>query len=62
MITARSPYASPTHKCADPRDKRIADLEVEIAAAKAFGGGFYGDKVTEGVRDAYRAEARKSKS
>ena len=33
-------------------------LTIEVEAAKKFGDGFYGEKVTEGVREVYRGFAR----
>ncbi len=38
---------------------RIAELEIEIEAARRFGsGGFFGEGVTEATRNFYRTEAR----
>jgi len=36
----------------------VERLTVEVEAAKKFGNGFYGEKVTEGVREVYRGFAR----
>jgi hypothetical protein len=48
-------------KAADTITRLTAEVErltIEVEAAKKFGGGFYGDKVTDGVREAYRGFAR----
>ena len=37
---------------------RVKELEVEVEAAKKFGGGFYGEAVEEGTREVYRGFAR----
>lgn len=37
---------------------RVEELEVEVDAAKKFGGGFYGEAVEEGTREVYRGFAR----
>jgi hypothetical protein len=37
----------------------VEELRVEIQAAKDFGGGFYGNLVTESTRDWYRNNARR---
>ena len=37
---------------------RVEELEVEVEAAKKFGGGFYGEAVEEGTREVYRGFAR----
>ena len=36
----------------------VEKLTIEVEAAKKFGDGFYGEKVTEGVREVYRGFAR----
>ncbi len=45
-----------TEAVAAERKARLK-LEIEIEAAKAFGGGFYGDTVEEETRDIYRRNA-----
>lgn len=37
---------------------RAEELEVEVEAAKKFGGGFYSEAVEEGTREVYRGLAR----
>jgi len=48
--------------CRDLREAaaRIQELESEIEAAKQFGGGFFGPRVSEPIRDIYRQQARSS--
>jgi hypothetical protein len=41
---------------------RLAVLEVEVQAAKDFGGGFYGDVVQEKTRQFYRDDVKKRQS
>jgi hypothetical protein len=48
-------------KAADTITRLTSEVErltVEVEAAKKFGNGFYGEKVTEGVREVYRGFAR----
>jgi hypothetical protein len=50
-----------TGKAADTITRLTAEnerLTIEVEAAKKFGNGFYGEKVTEGVRELYRGFAR----
>jgi hypothetical protein len=39
--------------------RKLDDAEIEIAAAKEFGCGFYSGNVREELRDVYRDRARK---
>jgi hypothetical protein len=41
---------------------RLKGLEVEVQAAKDFGGGFYGEAVTEQTRQLYRDEVGRKKA
>jgi hypothetical protein len=61
MRAVVEPEMAALRRTIDARDKRIAELEDEIAAAKDFGGGFYGEKVTDAVRAIYIEAARKAR-
>lgn len=46
----------------DRQAARIEALEIEVEAAKRFGGGFYADCVQEETREAYRDLVRASRN
>jgi hypothetical protein len=49
-------------KTAEAGLDRLKNLEVEVQAAKDFGGGFYGEVVTEQTRQLYRDEVVRRKN